>query len=226
MKHLHRALAAATVATMGLMPVQAWAVPTLQLTSGGTTVTITDGGAGDANSAAGAVTFIGSIGDFFLNVSTGLTKPALGSATKPDIDLNSVNSSTSAGTLTISFSETDYIGNGNLRFKTDVGGTTQGEASFTVYGDATNTLFGTGTTLASLGAFSGGAFSGSNSTRAEFNGPYSLTQVATITHPGSGTTSYDIQTTIPVPATLGLIGIGLVGLGVVGRRRRQTADFG
>lgn len=224
MKHLLKTLAVATVAGIGLAPVHAWAVPTLELSSGGTTVTVTDGGAGDANPAAGAVTFVGSVGNFTINVSTGLTKPAIGSPSFPDMDLNSVNSSTLGGTLTISFSETGFTASSVL--KSDVGGTTQGTASFEVYADASNALFGQGTSVASFGPFSGGAFSDQSGGVVAPAGPYSLTQIATIVHtrgPNAKTTSFDFQTTVPVPATLGLFGIGLVGLGWLGRRRSKVA---
>src|SRR5207244_4992543 len=67
-------------------------VPVLRLSAdGGAPVTITDQLAGDMNPAVGAVTFLGPVGDFSFNVSTGFTKPILGSALSPSMDLNSVD---------------------------------------------------------------------------------------------------------------------------------------
>jgi hypothetical protein len=73
------------------------------------TVTIFDQEAGDANPAVGAVTFIGAVGAWNLNVTTGLGFPVLGSPTNLNVDLNSVDLTSSGGTLLIGFSQTNYI---------------------------------------------------------------------------------------------------------------------
>src|SRR5690242_4928058 len=62
----------------------------LRITVGNTTVTVTDNGVGDDSSEAGAITFDYPIGGFFLVVSTGASKPAMGSASAPYLDLSSI----------------------------------------------------------------------------------------------------------------------------------------
>ncbi len=202
----------------------AWATPMLRLFDGTTMVTIADGGAGDVNSSIGAVTYVGPIGNWTLNVATGLTKPFQGTTLNPYMDLNSINSTNaSGGILQIVFSETGFIGNSAVSgFTTDVGGTTQGNFVLNSYYDVSNTIFGTASPLANLGPFSPVAFSGSETDSAAIaaGDNYSLTLEAIIFHRGAGTTSFDASLTpVPEPGTMVLLGAGLLGLAVYGKRR-------
>lgn len=93
---------ASLVFTAGL----SFATPlTLKLDDGTNSVTVQDGGAGDSNSTNGAVTWIRSLGVWTVNVSTGIGYPLFGSPSWPYLDLNSVNTSTAPGTLTITLTQ-------------------------------------------------------------------------------------------------------------------------
>jgi hypothetical protein len=202
----------------------------LRLTQGASVVTITDGGAGDANGVAGAITYVGSLGSFSLNVTTGITKPIVGGVNAPEIDLNSVNvtSAGPGGTLTIEFTDTGFGLASGAGFNTMVGGTTGGFVSVASYYDVGNVEFDTSSPLSALGPFGTGsgtvAFSGvAGNPVGPLAGPYSLTLVATITHNGAATTSFDANLQhAPEPSTLVLLGAVAVA-GFALRRRRSAA---
>ncbi len=107
MKNLFKVLIAVAAIT-GVASV--YAVPTLTMTaSTGGSVTVTDGGGGDACPAPGCVTFIGAVGVWKLNVDTGLTKPALRPPPQMDLSYLASTGGTStpthlASTMTIDWS--------------------------------------------------------------------------------------------------------------------------
>ena len=192
----------------------------------GNSASVTDQGAGDVNPALGAATFVGSVGNFFINVTTGLSKPILGSATLPDIDLSSVDvTSALGGTLTLEVTDTDFIGNAGVAdFVSAIGGTqgSGGSLSYSTFADCSNSAFGTGIALSSQSFSGGGAFSGSSTTPTSLcSGNYSLTELVSLSLPGGfNGTSFDANLAVPEPATLALFGAGLLALPFVTRRKR------
>ena len=226
--HALIALAAASIGAH-----QASATPMLRLEAVGTgSTTIADGDASDFNSLAGVVTSINAVpgGNWAVNVTTGLSKPALGTADIPMLDLNSVSvSSVGGGTLNIWLTDTGFTGTANeVNALAAIGGTiaSGGSVSFKTYRDTSNTAFGTETELTSLGAFTSSAFADSTGAILDSTtGPYSLTLLVSIFHDGSRffqSTSFDASIAVPEPSSVFLLGAGLLATAFVLRRRRAS----
>ena len=212
------------------------AVPTLRLTQttpiiGATlapsTVTIADESASDgAPGILGAVTFNGVVGDFGINVTTGITKPVLGSASSPLLDLNSINVNfTNPGTIVLEFSETDFTtGSSSLSFRSYIGGTTVGTLRFQTFGSNSNALFAQDTLIADSGVMTPPLIGFEEMSNAALTGTFSLTTVVTITHTGgSDNTSFNTILEIPEPhiAPALIVGTMLISANLLARRRRR-----
>lgn len=164
----------------------------------GNVISVVDGDLNDENSTAGVVTFIGALGVWNVNVSTGISENTAG---KLYMDLNSIDRSSGAGTLKISLTDT-VVPSSPVPYTLSVGGTTAGTLSVV--------------SPAAMGPFSSGAFSGSTTGTFSSSEAVLMTQ---ITHSGKGVTSFDAEmSAVPIPAAFWLLGSGLVGL--IGIKRR------
>ena len=166
--------------------------------------------------APGAYEFNGHLGSWTVNVDVGQTKPGLGSATEPDMDL-SVVATGGTGNLYITFVDSGFVGTGSTNFLTSVGGTNPTSLSSVTLQSWTSQG-----SLSTLGAFGHGAFSGSDLKSQTLSGLYSLTLYATVNHSNSRkTTTFDAEVqAVPEPSTLALLGATLLGSALfVGRRR-------
>lgn len=182
------------------------------MSDGVTTVTVLDGGVGDSSPLAGVVTYVGSVGvNWSLVQVTGTTKPQIGSADFPDMDLNSVVASGGAGTLTMTWADSSFGPSAGSAGAT-IGGATAGSVSYATYADPANALALT-VPLTSQGPFNGGAFSGAAAAALTLGFPYSLTMQAGVTHATQGISSFAAELRVPDSGlTIGLLGSAMLGL--------------
>lgn len=194
--------------------------------------TIQDGGAGDLSGQAGSIIFFGAVGNWSLNVTSGLSNPQPGfqsSSTYAAMDLGTQSTSIGAGKLVIELTDTGFPAfpqNGYLEGvftgSTTGGGTLSGDG----YKSLSNGEFDYSNLVADVhaGPFPNLIASTVFDEHGVINSPYSMTLVTTIVHNTSGFTSTDYMliNTVPVPTGVAMFAIGgaLIGAGEWLRRRR------
>ena len=218
---------ASSVVLIASMPFAA-AVATMRISHSGEpsnwTVIEDEGTLDEADGIVGSVSFLGTFGNWWLSVTTGITKPAVGTEERPFMDVNFVAaSSTPGGTLVIEFSETDFGPMApNTNYVISIGGTTNGTLNCTTLVDVNNVLFA-GDELGNR-TFGPGAFACDVGAPGTYTSPFSLTKRITIDHGAGGTLVSSGDTEITVPdggTTIAMLGLSLLGLGALRKKQNK-----
>jgi len=196
------------------------AAPILTLDDGmGNTATVQD------TDGDGIVSFFGSLGSFLINVTTGLSYPAIGGPNEAKLDLASLNVSGGTGTLVITLADTfSPIPWTSAALTSAIGGVTTGDVAFETHLN--------GSLMESFnfpGRSPGQSFSETSRTSltGQTSNPFDLAIMAAVTHgPRGGITSFNGAAIVhtPEPMALTLLGGGLALAAVRQRRRRMKKD--
>jgi hypothetical protein len=194
---------------------------------GGDDVMVQDNTALDNIAMAGAISFSTSAFGYTILVNTSQSKPVVGSATAPQLDLTfAATSAGAAGNVFLYVSDTDFVSSGAFNFT--IGGTNSGiDGSVTgrAWGGTSNTAlqFSGANLISALGPFTTTAYSGN--TAGSFSAaanPYSLTIGTQISRTAQGTSTGDLNlqvSAVPEPSTWALMLMGPVLIGFAARRR-------
>jgi hypothetical protein len=214
----------------------------MQLSSGSTTDTLCDNNVNFSGCTSntpdgqpgtlGIITFVGPVGGWNLNSTTGLGPPQTTLPLLLEFNNTSVSTNNGASPITLMLTLTNLTGPlGNLAVLNNMtGNSTVSGTSVTVqtWLSTTNTAFcasstcsgGSGTLLTNktyTGLNFGSLLSGAGATG---SGPYSVTLAITIdSHGLADTTSFDDFLSVPEPATLSVLGAGLLALGTGLRKK-------
>jgi hypothetical protein len=198
--------------------------------AGGDDLVIQDNAAGDTIASLGAISFSTSAFGYSLLVNTSQSKPMLGSATAPQLDLTfSVTNNGAAGNVFLYASDTDFVLAGGT-FMVSLGGTNSGNSGSVqgrAWGGSTNTefQFSGANLLASIGPLTTNSFAGSaTGLFAPTANPYSLTIGTTVSRAAAGTSTGDLNlqiSPIPEPSTWALLLMGPALMAFVVRRRTR-----
>jgi hypothetical protein len=232
-KLLRYALGTTVIAALGIAPCTSASAAMIaavcqDLTCSSGPIIVTDNGAGDAIPGLGAINFSVAAFGYSLLVNTAQSKPLIGSATSPQIDLTFT--ATGTGTVFLYTGDTDFLNPQSFLLslaQTSSGGS--GTVTGRAWGGSTNSPLTFSPLLASVGPLTGAASAGSASGSYIPNvDPYSLGLGVQITRTTAGTTTGDLNFqafAVPEPATWGLMILGMGGIGAMMRTRRRQISL-
>lgn len=195
-------------------------------------ISVADNTPGDLSGSTGVIIVQTNVGVWALTIDTAITKPVIGSATSPVMDINVQAYSTAAGNLTLTFSDNNFgpaMGflNGTATGYTVAGATSM--ASMNVWGDPANVPLAETQSILTLPPtllpLPPGSLSVTGSGALTLNAPYSLTESATINASGATIVNLDASfnvTVTPEPSVAALGALGLAGWALLRMRTRRA----
>jgi hypothetical protein len=188
-------------------------------------ISVSDNAPGDENSAPGAIVVQTNIGVWALTINTAITKPLVGSATSPVMDINLQAFSTAAGSLTLTFSDNGFGPASGPLNATITGNTVFGPiatAGMDVYGDPANVVGATTVHLAGIPQTPLSLLSQTSSGTLALGAPFSLTEIAQVNAAGASLVNFDASfEVVPEPGIAALGSVALAGWSLFRVRNRR-----
>ncbi len=183
-------------------------------------ISVSDNGPGDQNVSTGGILVRTNVGVWYLSISSAVTKPLFGSATDPVMNLIISAYSSSAGSLSLTFSD-NFFGPSTGTLNAFVDGHLVSGApttvTYDVYGDPANVIAATTVHLASTGT-SPLPTSATGLGPLTLGAPFSLTQIVQLQATGATGISANASFNVTVPEP-GVVGLGALGLFVLASRK-------
>jgi PEP-CTERM motif len=195
--------------------------------SGGNDLLVQDNGADDLSKTLGLILASTSFNGYSVLVNTSQSKPVIGSASSPQLDLNfTVTSGDGAtGSVFLYASDTDFLSGGLFVAKID--GNSSGDGATVngkIWGGTSNTALDRSHLIGSIGPLTGGSFSGNLSGLfGQTLSPFELTLGVDVTRssPGDTTTGDFNVSSVPEPSTWAMMILGFMGVGFMAYRRKD-----
>lgn len=180
-------------------------------------ISVSDDAPGDEALGTGVIVVQTNVGVWNLAINIAVTKPLVGSASSPVMDISLQAFSTAGGSLTLNFSDNNFSAPSGTVNSTITGYTvtgTEGMASFNVYADPGNVLGATTVPITTLPPAALGLPLAENASGSlNLTGPFSMTEIAQVSADGPTVVNLDASfnfTATPEPSipALGALGLG------------------
>jgi len=193
-------------------------------------ISVADNAPGDEASGTGVIVVQTNVGVWNLAINIAVTKPLVGSASSPVMDINLQAFSTAGGMLSLTFSDNNFSAplgtvNSTITGYTVVGA--PGMASYSVYGDPNNILEATTVPITLLPPAPLSPLAESATGTLDLATPFSLTENAVVTSGGPTVVNLDASfnftpTSTPEPGIPALAALGVGGWFWLRMRNRRA----